>query len=162
MELLLQPEASLPKDISDGSGVVTMYYRPENKATFQYTYVRSTEFNIAIAESDISQVQMARQIIRLFFCFDCEWVQFSHDGAKESEDPRFMIVNNYDKLVTIDLSKATSTRSSLTVNDITRSLPAYESQAPLPIYENVKATVATQRTASLSRSSSLFRSSYWR
>ncbi|KAF9212959.1 hypothetical protein BGZ59_006104 [Podila verticillata] len=154
MELLLQPEASLPKDISDGSGVVTMYYRPENKATFQYTYVRSTEFNIAIAESDISQ--LSQYIRRGRITFACE------DGAKESEDPRFMIVNNYDKLVTIDLSKATSTRSSLTVNDITRSLPAYESQAPLPIYENVKATVATQRTASLSRSSSLFRSSYWR
>ncbi|KAF8950583.1 hypothetical protein BGZ52_002034 [Haplosporangium bisporale] len=87
--------------------------------------------------------ELSQYIRRGRITFACE------DGAKESEDPRFMIVNNYDKLVTIDLSKATSTRSSLTVNDITRSLPAYESQAPLPIYENVKATVATQRTASL-------------
>lgn len=46
-----------------------------------------------------------------------------------------MIVKNYDKLVTVDLSKATSTRSSLTVNDITRSLPEYESTAPQSTYE---------------------------
>lgn len=39
-----------------------------------------------------------------------------------------MIVNNYDKLVTVDLSKATSTRSSLTVNDILSNCERYHTK----------------------------------
>lgn len=61
MELLIQPEDNTSGGIMDTRDIVTVYYQAESKTTiFQYTHVMSTGFNINIAESGLSQVQMVR------------------------------------------------------------------------------------------------------
>ncbi|KAG0010274.1 hypothetical protein BGZ81_002866 [Podila clonocystis] len=59
MELLLQPEDSLPKNIADPKDIVTVYYQPGNKAAFHYAHVKSANFNINVTDSDLVQVQLA-------------------------------------------------------------------------------------------------------
>lgn len=55
MQLLLQPEDNLSTNTTYGSGGVTVYYQPRNKATFQYAHINSDKFNINIADRDIRQ-----------------------------------------------------------------------------------------------------------